>query len=164
MQPRDRPHDGRKVVTVVFCDLVGSTALGEGLDPETTRVIIGRYFEVVRSALERHGGTVEKFIGDAVLAVFGVPTLHEDDGLRAVRAAADIRLALDGLNRDLERDHALTLTVRIGIDTGEAAVGSTTGDQQLVTGPAVNMAARLEQAAAPGETLLGHDTWQLVRN
>ena len=84
-------HDGRKIVTVLFCDLVGSTAMGEGLDPETTRVIISRYYEVVRGALERHGGTVEKFIGDAVMAVFGIPTLHEDDALRAVRAAADIR-------------------------------------------------------------------------
>src|SRR4249919_893617 len=102
MESESVRHESRKIVTVLFCDLVGSTAMGEGLDPETTRVIIAGYYAVVREALERHGGTVEKFIGDAVMAVFGIPTLHEDDALRAVRAAAEIRTALDDLNLQLE--------------------------------------------------------------
>ncbi|HEX6868324.1 MAG TPA: adenylate/guanylate cyclase domain-containing protein [Candidatus Limnocylindrales bacterium] len=163
MQDRAGGQDTRKVVTVLFCDLVGSTAMGESLDPETTRSIVSRYFDVAREVLERHGGSVEKFIGDAVMAVFGVPTLHEDDALRAVRAAADMRLALDALNRELQAGHGLGLRVRIGIDTGPAAVGSG-GDQQLVTGPAVNRAARLEQIAGPGDVLLGQDTYRLVRS
>ncbi len=150
-------------MTVLFCDLVGSTALGERLDPETTRAVIARYFGLTREALERHGGTVEKFIGDAVMAIFGVPTLHEDDALRAVRAAADVRVELDVLNRQLERDHGLTLAIRIGIETGEAAVGSAAAELGRVTGPAVNRAARLEQVAAPGQVVLGPGTYRLVR-
>src|SRR6188768_2167262 len=123
MQTEPVRHDARKTVTVLFCDLVGSTAMGEGLDPETTRVIIARYYAVVREALERHGGTVEKFIGDAVMAVFGIPTLHEDDALRAVRAAADIQTSLASLDRDSAVNDRPFLTVRIGIDTGPAAIG-----------------------------------------
>ncbi len=87
----------RKVVTVVFCDLVGSTALGEQTDPEALRALLGRYFERMSGIVESHGGTVEKFIGDAVLAVFGVPQVHEDDALRACRAAVEMRDALPGL-------------------------------------------------------------------
>ena len=164
MQESAARHDSRKIVTVLFCDLVDSTAMGESLDPETTRVIISRYFEVVRAALERHGGTVEKFIGDAVMAVFGIPELHEDDALRAVRAAADIRVALAALNEESAAAGRPALAVRIGIDTGPAAIGSGAVDQQLVTGPAVNRAARIEAAAAPGEVLLGPDTVALVRD
>src|SRR4051794_21660813 len=163
MQAEPTRHEARKIVTVLFCDLVGSTAMGEVLDPETTRAIISRYYEVVRGDLERHGGTVEKFIGDAVMAVFGIPTLHEDDALRAVRAAADIQSSLATLNRESAAEDRPALTVRIGIDTGPAAIGSASGDPQLVTGPAVNRAARLEQVAAPGEVLLGPDTVELVR-
>ena len=87
----DPPSEVRKTVTIVFCDVVGSTAMGEALDPETLRRVMERYFDAMRAAIERHGGTVEKFIGDAVMAVFGVPRVHEDDALRAVRAAADMR-------------------------------------------------------------------------
>jgi len=141
-------REQRKVVTVLFCDVTGSTALGESLDPEALRAVMARYFETAREAIERHGGTVEKFIGDAVMAVFGVPTIREDDALRAVRAAAELRDAVE-------------IDVRIGVNTGEVVTGS--GDS-LVTGDAVNVAARLEQAAAPGEVLIGHGTYRLVRD
>jgi class 3 adenylate cyclase/tetratricopeptide (TPR) repeat protein len=151
----------RKTVTVLFCDVSGSTAMGERLDPESTRRVMARYFESMRAAIERHGGTVEKFIGDAVMAVFGIPVVHEDDALRAVRAAADMRTALDDLNHELERDWGVRIESRIGVNTGEVVAGE--GDT-LATGDAVNIAARLEQAAAPGETLLGESTYRLVRD
>jgi class 3 adenylate cyclase/tetratricopeptide (TPR) repeat protein len=141
-------REQRKTVTVLFCDVTGSTARAERLDPEATRAVMAEYFETARTAIERHGGTVEKFIGDAVMAVFGVPQVHEDDALRAVRAAIELR---DGVGID----------VRIGVNTGPVVTG--TGDT-LVTGDAVNVAARLEQAAAPGEALIGGDTYGLVRD
>src|SRR5690242_2784292 len=103
----------RKVVTVLFCDVTGSTALGERIDPESLRRMMSRYFETARAVVERHGGTVEKFIGDAVMAVFGVPTVHEDDALRAVRAADELRRALGGLNEELERDFGTRLELRM---------------------------------------------------
>ncbi len=152
----------RKTVTVVFCDVTGSTAIGERLDPESLRRVMARYFDAMRAALERHGGTVEKFIGDAVMAVFGVPVVHEDDALRAVRAAGEMRTALATLNKELERDHGLALSARIGVNTGEVVAGDT--EQTLVTGDAVNVAARLEQAAEPGTVLLGAETMHLVRD
>ena len=151
----------RKTVTVLFCDVSGSTAMGERLDPESTRRVMSRYFEAMRQAIERHGGTVEKFIGDAVMAVFGIPVVHEDDALRAVRAAADMRSALGEVNDELEQDWGVRIESRIGVNTGEVVAGE--GDS-LTTGDAVNVAARLEQAAAPGETLLGEATYRLVRD
>ena len=156
------PHEVRKTVTVVFCDVAGSTAMGEALDPESVRRVMERYFEAMRTAIEHHGGTVEKYIGDAVMAVFGVPQVHEDDALRAVRAASEMRTALEGLNPDLERDYGMTLACRIGVNTGDVVAG--VGDQKIVTGDAVNVAARLEQAASPGEILLGERTLSLVRD
>ena len=143
--------DVRKVVTVVFCDLTGSTALGHTTDPETLRKTMRSYYEEMRTILERHGGTVEKFIGDAVMAVFGVPVAHEDDALRAIRAAWEMRTAVP----------ALGLRARIGVNTGEVVAGR--GDS-LVTGDAVNLAARLEQAADAGEVLIGAETQRLVRD
>ena len=154
----------RKVVTIVFADVTGSTALGEHLDPEALRRVMGRYFDEMAAVIERHGGTVEKFIGDAVMAVFGIPRLHEDDALRAVRSAAGMREALGALNVDLERDHGVGLAARIGVNTGEVVAGDPSDGQRLVTGDAVNVAARLEQAAAPGEILLGHATLRLVKD
>jgi predicted ATPase/class 3 adenylate cyclase len=154
----------RKVVTIVFADVTGSTALGEHLDPEALRRVMGRYFDEMAAVIERHGGTVEKFIGDAVMAVFGIPRLHEDDALRAVRSAAGMREALVTLNVDLERDHGVGLAARIGVNTGEVVAGDPSGGQRLVTGDAVNVAARLEQAAAPGEILLGDATLRLVKD
>ncbi len=138
----------RKTVTILFCDVMGSTARAERLDPEATRAVMARYFDTARAAIERHGGTVEKFIGDAVMAVFGVPQVHEDDALRAMRAAVELRDAVE-------------IDVRIGVNTGPVVTGA--GDT-LITGDAVNVAARLEQAAAPGEVLVGADTYLLVRD
>ena len=106
-----RSHEVRKSVTVVFCDVTGSTALGELLDPEALRRVMTRYFDTMKVAIERHGGTVEKFIGDAVMAVFGIPQVHEDDALRAVRAAVEMRDGLVDLNKQLERDHGVTLAL-----------------------------------------------------
>jgi class 3 adenylate cyclase/tetratricopeptide (TPR) repeat protein len=150
----------RKVVTVLFCDVTGSTALGERIDPESLRRVMSRYFETAKAIVERHGGTVEKFIGDAVMAVFGVPTVHEDDALRAVRAADELRGGLDGLNDELERGYGTRLELRMGVNTGEVVTGT---EERLATGDAVNVAARLEQAAQPGEVLLGEETYGLVR-
>jgi class 3 adenylate cyclase/tetratricopeptide (TPR) repeat protein len=144
-------RETRKVVTILFCDVVGSTALGERVDPEPLRRLMGSYYEQMRAIVERHGGTVEKFIGDAVMAVFGIPQSHEDDALRAVRASAEMQAAAV----------LLELGIRIGINTGEVVTGE---GETLVTGDAVNVAARLEQAAAPGETLIGSETRGLVRD
>jgi class 3 adenylate cyclase/tetratricopeptide (TPR) repeat protein len=150
----------RKTVTVLFADVTGSTALGERLDPESFRRVMARYFEAARGCLERHGGTVEKFIGDAVMAAFGVPVVHEDDALRALRAAVDLRDALGALNLELERSYGVALQLRTGINTGEVVTGTR---ERLVTGDAVNLAARLEQAAEPGEILIGERTYRLTR-
>ncbi len=143
------PRETRKTVTVLFCDVAGYTETGERLDPEALRRLQSRYFDDARVALERHGATVEKFIGDAVMAVFGTPQLHEDDALRAVRAALELRKAIEELG----------LEARIGINTGEVVAGS--GDA-LVTGDSVNVAARLEQAAEPGVILIGESTQRLL--
>src|ERR671927_924057 len=140
----------RKTVTVLFCDVAGSTALGESTDPEVLRALLARYFERMKGIIEAHGGTVEKFIGDAVMAVFGVPQVHEDDALRAVRAAVEMRDALPKLG----------IEARIGLNTGEVVVGT---EERLATGDAVNVAARLEQATQPGEILIGETTHALVR-
>jgi class 3 adenylate cyclase/tetratricopeptide (TPR) repeat protein len=154
----------RKTVTILFSDVAGSTALGERLDPESLREVMGRYFAVMSAAIERHGGTVEKFIGDAVMAVFGLPQAHEDDALRAVRAALDMRAGLDELNADLERRYGVTMANRTGVNTGEVVTDEAAGNQRLATGDAVNVAARLEQAAPAMETLLGALTHALVRD
>src|SRR5215831_17233253 len=123
--PPDVPLEVRKTVTVLFCDVQGSTSLGERQDPEQVRRVLSRYFEVARDVLQRHGGTVEKFMGDAVMAVFGVPVLHEDDALRALRAAAELRDAIDGLNEELEQVYGIRIAVRIGVNSGEVIAGDT---------------------------------------
>lgn len=145
-----RGGEKRKTVTVLFCDLAGSTALGETVDPERLRVILAGYFERMKEIIESHGGSVEKYIGDAVMAVFGVPQLHEDDALRAVRAAVEMRDAVPELG----------LEARIGVMTGEVVTGT---QERLATGDAVNVAARLEQASAVGEVLIGQPTLLFVR-
>src|SRR5438067_11054028 len=154
----------RKTVTVLFCDVADSTGLGEQLDPESLRRVMARWFDEMRGVLERHGGTGEKFIGDAVMAVFGVPQLHEDDALRAVRAAVDMRSALAQLNEDLAGRLGVQLHMRIGINTGEVVAGDASSGQTLVTGDAVNTAKRLEQSARAGEVLVGAATRRLVAN
>ena len=139
----------RKTVTVLFCDLTGSTELGEQTDPEALRALLARYFERMKTIVESHGGTVEKFIGDAVMAVFGIPAAHEDDALRACRAAVEMRDALPEFG----------IRGRIGVNTGEVVTGT---EERLATGDAVNIAARFEQAAEPGEVLIGETTRELV--
>src|SRR3954452_13122437 len=141
----------RKVVTILFCDVTGSTNLGEQLDPEALRALLARYFERMRAIVESHGGSVEKFIGDAVMAVFGVPVVHEDDAFRAVRAALEMRDAFPELG----------CQGRIGVSTGEVVTGTA---ERLATGDAVNLAARLEQAAASGEILIADATLRLTRD
>jgi class 3 adenylate cyclase/tetratricopeptide (TPR) repeat protein len=152
-----KPGDARKVVTVLFCDVVGSTALGEKLDPEALRDLLTRYFEAISATVGRHGGIVQKFAGDAVLAVFGIPRVHEDDALRAVRAAVEIR---DGA-RSVAEDVGTELRLRTGVNTGLVV---TDEGRTLAVGDAVNVAARLEQAAQPGDILLGSETLRLVRD
>jgi class 3 adenylate cyclase/tetratricopeptide (TPR) repeat protein len=158
-----RAQEGlRKTVTVIFSDMVGSTALGEKLDPESFLNVMAAYYNAMRQAVEVHGGTVEKFIGDAVMAVFGVPRLHEDDALRAVRAAVEMQAALARLNDDLQ-ELGVQLETRTGVNTGEVLAGSASMRDAIVVGDPVNTAARLEQAAKPGQVLLGETTYQLVR-
>ena len=143
----------RKLATLVFCDVAGSTALGHSTDPEAVRELMLSYFAVAREVLERHGGTVEKFIGDAVVAAFGVPVAHEDDALRACRATLEIQARLSS-----------RIPLRIGVSSGEVVTGDTSARETFATGDAVNVAARLEQAAGPGEVLIGESTLALVRD
>lgn len=152
-------EDERKPVTVLFCDLVGSTALSGVLDPETLRAVTLRYFEAMSAQIVARGGTPEKFIGDAVMAVFGVPVVREDDARRALAAALGMRRALDALNEELYASLGIRLTTRVGVNTGQVVAGSdTTARQALVSGEVVNIAARLEQNAGPGEILIGPQT------
>ena len=143
-------REQRKTVTALFCDVTGSTTLGESMDPEALRALLARYFARMKRIVESHGGAVEKFIGDAVMAVFGVPIAHEDDALRACRAAIEMRDAFPELG----------LTGRVGVASGKVVTGTV---ERLATGDAVNVAARLEQAAPPGEVLIGAETLALTR-
>lgn len=157
-------HERRKVLTVIFADVVGSTALGERVDPETLRWAMQRCFGRMCAAVERHGGTIENYIGDAVMAVFGTPIAHEDDALRAVRAAAEMRDEVAALRDELRRERGLDLEVRIGVNTGEAVTGTAPTGGHFTAGDTVNVAARLEQAARSGDILLGRETFRLVRH
>ncbi len=154
----------RKLATMVFCDMSGSTALGERVDAEAVQELLRSYFLEMRAALQRHGGKVEKFIGDAVVAAFGVPEAHEDDALRACRAALEMQASMNAIQGRLERSVGARVSVRIGVNTGEVVTGGVSSDETFVTGDAVNTAARLEQGAAPGEVLLGEATYRLVRD
>ena len=155
----------RKVVTVLFADITGSTKLGELLDPERLRELMGAFFAAMRSEIEAEGGTVEKFIGDAVMAAFGVPRVHEDDPARALRAAMRMRRRLGELNQELEQLYGVTLELRIGINSGPViAVVDPRPGEAFVTGDAVNAAARIEQAAQPGEVLVAERTAQAARH
>jgi len=158
------PGEERKLVTVLFADLAGSTGLGEQLDPEHLREVTDSFFQRMRAELEAEGGTVEKYIGDAVMAVFGVPAVHEDDATRALRAALRMRRALDRLNRSLEESHGVRLAMRTGVNTGEVVARTVPRPGQgLVTGDAVNVAARLEQRAESGQILVGERTARAAR-
>ena len=151
------PREVRKLVTALFCDLVGSTSLGETHDPEVLRPILDRYFTEMRGAIERHGGEVEKFIGDAVVAVFGLPAAHEDDALRAIRAAVEMQERLATLNEG----SPIPLAARIGVTTGEVLVP---GDDKPIIGDTMNTASRLQSSAEPGGVLIGESTFRLVRD
>jgi class 3 adenylate cyclase/tetratricopeptide (TPR) repeat protein len=153
----------RKTVTILFSDVVDSTGLGERLDPETLSHVLTDYFEGVKPVVERHGGTLAKFIGDAVMAVFGLTELHEDDALRAVRTAVELQETLAHLNEDFEQRYAVVLATRTGISTGLAAGKALAPDRGLMVGDTANTAARLQQTAGPGEILLAESTFRLVR-
>ncbi len=154
----------RKTVTVVFCDLKDSTSLGEKLDSEALREVLNVYFGAMSQALVRHGGTVEKYIGDAIMAVFGLPKLHEDDALRAVKAAVEMNATLQDLNVRLVDTWGVSLQNRTGINTGEVVAGDVHAGQRLVSGDTVNVAARFEQAAPAGQVLIGETTFRLVKD
>src|SRR3954454_18078710 len=156
-------RESRRVVTVVFADMVGFTSLGERLDQESLRRVMDSFYGEMRAAIEGQGGTLAKFIGDAVLAVWGTPQVREDDALRAVRAAEAMRGALARLNGDLEARWGVHVGMRTGVNTGEVVVDPTR-PADLLVGDTLNVAARLEQAAADGEVLIGADTFQLVRD
>jgi len=157
LAPAAAPREVRKTVTALFCDLVGSTTLAERHDPEVLKPVLQRYFEEMRAAVERHGGTVEKFIGDAVVAVFGIPQVHEDDAIRAVRAASEMRERLMAF----AEGSAVELVCRIGLTTGEVLVA---GEDQPPIGDTMNIAARLQSSAEPGEILIGEPTYRLVQD
>lgn len=164
LAPDEVAGEVRKTVTVVFSDLKGSTTLGETLDTEALREVLNVYFNDMRSVLERHGGTVQKYIGDAIMAVFGLPKLHEDDALRAVRAAHEMQGALARLNDRLDERWGVRLHNRTGVYTGEVVAGDVSAGQHLVTGDAANTAARLEQNAPTDEILVGDTTIRLVKD
>ncbi len=155
-------HEERKFVSVLFVDLVGSTALADGADPEDIRDRNQLYFDEVRSRIERHGGIVEKYIGDAVMAVFGAPLARSDDAERAVRASLSI---IDGIRELNERHPGIALEVRAGVCTGEAvvAVGATSGEA-IATGDVVNTASRLQSAAPTGRVIVDAESYRLTRD
>src|SRR5579859_5326935 len=158
----------RRVVTIMFADITGSTPLADKLDPEDLRAILVGYFNLMTEQIRRHGGTVEKYIGDAVMAVFGAPIAHEDDPDRAIRAALDMQVALTTFNeqRQIQDPEATRLQMRIGINTGEVAAPSANTHQRqdfLITGDAVNVAARLQQVATPDTILVGERTYLSTR-
>jgi class 3 adenylate cyclase len=155
------PPGTRKVVSVVFADLAGSTELQESLDPESVRRVMERFYRTMRTVVESHGGQVMKFIGDAVVAVFGARSLDEYDALRAVRAAAAMGAELSTLNDDLASSWGVRLAMRTGVNTGELVIGE---EEEIFVGDAMNTAARLEQAAAAGQVLVGEATWRLVHH
>jgi class 3 adenylate cyclase/tetratricopeptide (TPR) repeat protein len=152
----------RKVVTVLFSDVSGFTALGEQLDPESLQHLMGRWFDETHRIIKRHDGTVEKYMGDAVMAVFGVPVVHEDDAIRAARAALEMRETLIQLNDELARRWGVHLEIHTGLNTGEVVVGSAPSGDLSTVGDAVNVAQRLEAAAPPGAVLVGEETSRLL--
>jgi class 3 adenylate cyclase/tetratricopeptide (TPR) repeat protein len=165
MDLRDKPAPReRKLVTILFADISGSTGLGEKLDPERFREVIGAFFDAMRAQIESFGGTVEKFIGDAVMAVFGVPIAHDDDPDRALSAAHGMMEGLVELNAQLEITHGVVLSARVGINTGEVVASAPARpDMGQVAGDAVNVAARLEQTATAGQVLVADRTVRASR-
>jgi predicted ATPase/class 3 adenylate cyclase len=159
----DAAHDVRKTVTVLFTDIVDFSRLSLTLDPEALQNLLARYFGEMSAVIKRHGGIVERYMGDGIMAMFGVPTLHEDDALRGVRAAVEIRDTLATLNRELDAGWGIQLANRIGVNTGEVITGDNTQGYRFLTGEAVRLAKRLEEAAEANEVLIGEPTHKLVR-
>jgi class 3 adenylate cyclase/tetratricopeptide (TPR) repeat protein len=160
------PQEERRLVTALFCDLVGFTALSEQLDPEDVREVQAGYFSAMSSQIERYGGIVEKYAGDAVLALFGVPIASEDDAERAVLCALGMQHAIQPVADEVRRRYGAVVAIRVGVNTGEAVSGSwdASGQQQAaVTGDAINVAARLQAAGEPGGVLVGEETMRLTR-
>src|SRR5688572_16374116 len=154
----------RREVTIVTSDLKGSTALGERLDPEALREVLNRYFDVMRAVFESHGGTIEKIIGDAIVAVFGLPFRRDDDALRAVEAAAESQRALVTLNDELEHGWGVRLVNRTGVATGIVTFGKAEAGQHVLLGEPVDASTVMEQNAPPLEVLLAESTLDQVRN
>jgi DNA-binding SARP family transcriptional activator len=152
----------RRLVTLLFVDVVDSMALATALDPEALGRVLQSYFETVSAAIMRHGGTVEKYAGDAVMAAFGIPVSHEDDALRAARAALDIRVGIAALNEQLAPQHVVALEIRVGFESGEVVATPTDARQRLVIGEAVGIAAKLEAAAAPDTIVVGELAGRLI--
>jgi class 3 adenylate cyclase len=164
LEPAEVPAEERKLVTIVFADVTGSTSLGERLDPERLSEVLTTYFAAMREEIEAEGGTVEKFIGDAVMAAFGVPVAHEDDAARALHAALRMQRRLEGVNGELAAAHDVRLQIRIGVNTGEVlATPNPKAGDAMVTGDAVNAAARLETSAEPGQIVVSERTARSVR-
>jgi class 3 adenylate cyclase/tetratricopeptide (TPR) repeat protein len=157
-------EETRRLVSIVFTDVVGSTALGETLDPETVREVMLRYFDRMREPIERYGGRIEKYIGDAVMAIFGVPSAHEDDAKRAVRAAVGMRESLAELNAELRVEFGVEIGIRTGVNSGHILATDAARNDAFPLGDAANVAARFEQAAGPGEIVIGEPTFRLVRD
>ncbi len=163
-EPEQQPaQDVRKTITILFADIVNSSRLSLTLDPEALRNLLARYFDEMNSIIQRHGGIVEGSAGDDIMAVFGVPTLHEDDALRAVSAAVEMRDTLATLNHELGTVWGVQLAHRIGVNTGEVFTGINRKGQRFLTGEPVRVAKRLQEAAAPNEILIGEATHKLVR-
>src|SRR3954470_18054126 len=154
----------RKVVTVLFADLTGSTELASSMDAEDLRPVLTAYFTAMAEEIDRHGGTVEKFIGDAIVAVFGVPVAHEDDPERAVRTAIAMQARMPALNAELRATRGVELRMRIGINTGDVVTATGIDREGLVTGTPVNLAARLEALARPGAIVVGERTHRDTRH
>ena len=156
----------RKLVTILFADLAGFTTLSARLDPEDVRELINAYFSAWKTCIETQGGVVEKFIGDAVMAVFGLPVAHEDDPERAIRAALSMRQKLEELNAALQPEQGVRLAMRVGINTGEVVVstlGERQGEEFVVVGEPVNLGSRLQAAAPAGGILISHATYRHIR-
>jgi class 3 adenylate cyclase/tetratricopeptide (TPR) repeat protein len=162
-RPPEQPIRARRPATVVFADLVGSTGLGEQLDPESVHAVLDRYSRISTTVLERHGGTVEKFIGDAIVGIFGLTDVHEDDALRAVRAAVELRDAAAELGEELKRTRGIDFAVKLGVNSGDVFVGTGSQRGAFATGDPINVAARLEQMADAHEILVGERTYRLVQ-
>jgi len=164
LEPVEAPVEERKLVTIVFADVTGSTTLGERLDPERLSEVLTTYFSAMREEIEAEGGTVEKFIGDAVMAAFGVPAAHEDDPARALRAALRMQQRLERVNEELAASHGVRLEIRIGVNTGEVlATPNPKPGEAMATGDAVNVAARLQTSARPGAIVASERTARAVR-